>query len=88
MHGYPGGKGMGHVRDAPVHPRPRGKAERRQVIAGFIGHCTNRRLHGGTGKLPPAGVCFARGETIPAERRRINLQSTRNRRLNHRRQAA
>lgn len=58
------------------------------AIAASIDHCNNHRYHESIGNLTPADVYVGRGETSLTDRRRINLQTIQNRRLNQQRQAA
>jgi len=57
-------------------------------IAAFVDHYNHRRYHESLGNLTPADVYFRRGHTILLERERIKRETIRQRRLQHRQQAA
>jgi hypothetical protein len=57
-------------------------------VAAFVEHYNHARYHESLGNLTPADVYFGRAETILLERERIKRQTSANRRLQHRLQAA
>ncbi len=57
-------------------------------IKAFVDDYNNRRYHESIDNLTPADVYFGRGQIILMERERIKRQTTANRRLQHRQQAA
>ena len=57
-------------------------------IGRFVEHYNHHRYHENLSNLTPADVYFGRGETILLERERIKRDTIKQRRLQHRRQAA
>jgi len=57
-------------------------------IGRFVEHYNHHRYHESLSNLTPADVYFGRGETILIERERIKRDTIKQRRLQHRRQAA
>jgi len=64
------------------------EGELEAAINAFVEHYNHRRYHESLGNLTPADVYFGRGPAILAEREKIKVQTTQNRRLIHQRQAA
>ncbi|WP_274961397.1 IS3 family transposase, partial [Lentibacter algarum] len=64
------------------------EGELEAAINAFVEHYNHRRYHESLGNLTPADVYFGRGPAILAERKKIKVQTTQNRRLIHQRQAA